>query len=77
MNSRERLINGVGVAIALGLLFTIWSPRPGERPRNPVRLALYDHLPPLGMITPRRRYRPPYHIQYRGSGRRKMMRSLG
>lgn len=66
-------------AIALGLLFTIWSPRPGERPRNPVRLALYDHLPPLGMITPRRRYDPPYQVKSRGSGRRHgiFLRSLG
>ena len=69
-------IKPFGLAIAL-VLVTIWAPRPGERPTGSDQLAMYRRLPPLGMITPKRRYRPPYKVKYRGSGRRKMVRSLG
>ncbi|MGD1850957.1 MAG: hypothetical protein ACFCBU_10230 [Cyanophyceae cyanobacterium] len=40
-------------------------------------MAYHHNLPPLGMVTPRRRYRLPYTPKYRGSGRRQLIRSLG
>ena len=57
-------------AVAMAVLFTIWAPRPGERPSTPTQFAMYRYLPLPGMMTPRDRYQPPYEIKYRGSGRR-------
>ncbi|MEM9769985.1 MAG: hypothetical protein AAF889_00015 [Cyanobacteria bacterium P01_D01_bin.73] len=34
-------------------------------------MAYHHNLAPLGMVAPRRRYRPPYSVEIRGSGRRK------
>ena len=45
--------------------------RPGERSPELENYASHHNLYPLGMMTPRRRYRLPYRVQYRGSGRRK------
>ncbi|MGD1849288.1 MAG: hypothetical protein ACFCBU_01330 [Cyanophyceae cyanobacterium] len=56
-------------------LFTIWAPPPGSSP-EPTTVARHYNLPPLGMVTPRRRYNPPYKSKHRGSGRRKMIRFI-
>lgn len=63
-------------AIALSVLGSLVL-LPDKRSPELENYALYRRLPPLGMMTPRRRYAPPYNLQKRGSGRRKMLRKLG
>lgn len=46
---------------------------PDRRSPDMENYASHYNLPPLGMMTPRRRYRLPYNPQYRGSGRRTMI----
>jgi len=65
-----------GGAIALSVLGALVL-SPDKRSPDLENYALYRRLPPLGMITPRKRYAPPYNLKQRGSGRRKMIRGLG
>lgn len=59
-------------AIALSLV-SVLVLRPTHRAPELEGYAYHHPLPPLGMMTPQKRYRLPYNPQWRGSGRRKLI----